>query len=324
MAVVANQDSQSIDGEVDQSNELPDELRQLILIKREDRQKRLDALSTIVAEKRDEAVKARKESGIELIWKEDEEYYLGIDDENRSTNQYTKSPDTSGGLQGSTKNDKAGRCTAFFNITRQFVDSASARMGDILLPAGDWNFHIKPTPMPELDKIKGSAQPVVSPNGNKVLNQTDGSPYTLGQFAAQEMQEAEERVEKAETRIRDWLVECSYHAEVRKVIEDSAKLGTGILRGAYPSKKKTRAVINGALIIQESVIPASKRIHPSKFYPDPDCGDNIQRLDNLLVEPLIFPMGLMSLNFVDFVACYPLKDIVLIGRLLIRLGFLLC
>jgi len=257
-------------------DDLPDELRQLIELKRHDRQDRLTALSKIVSEKRNEAVKGRKESGIERIWREDEEYYLGIDDENRTNHPFTKSMSTEGGLASNNSKTTAGRCTAFFNITRQFVDSASARMGDILLPAGDWNFHIKPTPVPDLEKIKGSTQKVVSPQGNTPLND-DGSPYTLGQFSAEEMAESAAKVEKAETRIRDWLTECQYHSEVRKVIENSAKIGTGILRGAYPDKKKTRVVLNGALTIREEIIPASKSVHPMNFYPDPNCGDNIQK-----------------------------------------------
>ena len=166
---MAKKTTQSTDAQgedISDSMQLPDELRQLIEVKRLDRTKRLDALSKIVAEKRDEAVKARKESGIEQIWKEDEEYYLGIDDENRGSHPYTKSSTTEGGLSGGQTKAVAGRCTAFFNIIRQFVDSAAARMGDILLPAGDWNFSISPTPVPELDKIKGSNQPVVSPQGN--------------------------------------------------------------------------------------------------------------------------------------------------------------
>ena len=260
----------------DALNELPEEIRQLIELKRIKDKERLDKLGSIVAKKRDEAVAARKESGIERIWTEDEEYYLGIDDENRANHVYTKSATTTGGLSSNTKDDKKGRATAFFNITRQFVDSASARMGDILLPSGDWNFAIKPTPVPELEKIKGSTQPVVSPKGNTPRNE-DGSAYTLGQFAAEETSDAGEKVKKAETRIRDWLTECQYHAEVRKVIEDSAKIGTGVLRGAYPGKSKSRIVLNGQLSIKEGISPTSKHIKPENFFPDRNCGDNIQK-----------------------------------------------
>lgn len=256
-------------------DDLPEELRQIVELKRQQRDARIEALSKVVAKSRDEAVSARQASGIERIWDEDEEYYLGIDDANRHNHAYTKGMNPDSGITSNTREETAGRCTAFFNITRQFVDSASARMGDILLPAGDWNFALKPTPMPEMDEIKGSAQPVVSQAG--VATNPDGSPYTLGQFQQEETADAGRKVSKAELQIRDWLTECRYHAEVRKVIEDAAKIGTGILRGAYPKKQKTRAMIGGKLVMQDKIIPSSKRIDPRNFFPAPNCGDDIQR-----------------------------------------------
>ena len=44
---------------------------------------RLDDISRVIAEKRDEAVKERKGSGIEEVWRAAEEAYLGMDDANR-------------------------------------------------------------------------------------------------------------------------------------------------------------------------------------------------------------------------------------------------
>lgn len=255
-------------------DELSEEMRQLILLQKARRESILESLSKLVAEKRDEAVAGRKESGIERIWTEDREYYLGIDDANRASNPYTKSMNTSGGLSANSRSDIKG-ATAFFNITRQFVDSASARMGDILLPAGDWNFSLKPTPVPELDKIKRSTQPVVDAMGNTLQN-PDGSPYTLGQFSAEETKDANDKAEKAEKRVRDWLTECQYHAEVRKVIENAAQIGSGVIRGAYPAKKKLRVVLDGKLIVTEETVPTSKSVDPFNAFPDPNCGDNIQ------------------------------------------------
>lgn len=254
--------------------QLPEELRQMLELQRAKRLSHIDGLSKIISQKRDAAVKARAASGIEKIWREDREYYLGIDDANRSTHPYTKSMTPDGGLSSDT--EKVSGVTAFFNITRQFVDSASARMGDILLPAGDWNFKIKKTPVPELDKIKDSGQPVVGADGAEAKN-PDGSAYTLGQFSKEELLEIDTKVEKGEMRIRDWLTECSYHSEVRKVIEDSSQIGTGILRGAYPVKKKARVVKDGKLIMDMKTIPSSKRVDAINFFPDyPACGDNIQ------------------------------------------------
>jgi hypothetical protein len=238
------------------------------------KEERLDALGKIVALRRSEAVAARKESGIERVWKEDEEYYLGIDDANRATATYTKSPDSSGGLSSAGKST-GNRCTAFFNATRQFVDSAAARMGDILLPAGDWNFSIRATPVPDLIDVKSSTQPVVSQTGPVAPN-PDGTPYTVGQFAKEEISDADARAQKAEVRIRDWLTECNYHTEVRKVIDLSAMKGTGIIRGAFPTVSKVRSVSNGELTIKYETKPGSKQVDCENFFPDPNCGDNIQ------------------------------------------------
>lgn len=260
---------------MDQS--IPDEVRQMLELHQVKKEERLDALGKIVALRRSEAVAARKESGIEKIWQEDEEYYLGIDDANRATATYTKSPATTGGLSANNK-PSGNRCTAFFNATRQFVDSAAARMGDILLPAGDWNFSLRPTPVPDLVGLKNSDQPVVSQNGPVAPN-PDGTPYTVGQFAKEEISDADARAKKAELRIRDWLTECSYHSEIRKVIESSAMIGTGIIRGAYPTSTKARAVINNSLMIKYEVKPGSKAVKCENFFPDPNCGDNIQNGD---------------------------------------------
>lgn len=241
------------------------------------KEQRLTKLGEAVGKKRDAAVKARQVSGIERIWTEDAEYYEGIDDSNRANSEYTKSLSANGGLTSSASagsKEENGECTAFFNAIRQFVDSASARLGDILLPATDWNFAIKATPIVDMDKIRGSVQQVVD-GDNTPVNNPDGTPHTLGQFAAKEEIDAEDKVKKAETKIKDYLVECQYKSEVRKVIEDAAKIGTGIIRGAYPVRRKSKAVIDDALVVEYKISPSSKRVDPFNFFPDGNCGENI-------------------------------------------------
>ena len=66
-------------------DELPIELQQLIELKQAIDKERIDALATIVTQRRKEAIDARAASNIERVWQEDEEYYLGIDDENRAS-----------------------------------------------------------------------------------------------------------------------------------------------------------------------------------------------------------------------------------------------
>ena len=130
--------------EIDSS--LIDILRELEQKRREQRQIKLDELGRKLAKTRNEAINERAASGFEQIWREDEEYYNGIDDLNRSSTQYIKPRTTGGGLVSTHKNTNGdAQCTEFLNITRPFCDAAEARMCDMLLPQNDWPFHIKPT-----------------------------------------------------------------------------------------------------------------------------------------------------------------------------------
>ena len=63
--------------------DLPDELNGMGEDTPDPAQAQLDKLSDAIASKRNEAIKARKESGIEDVWMAAEEAYLGIDDSNR-------------------------------------------------------------------------------------------------------------------------------------------------------------------------------------------------------------------------------------------------
>lgn len=232
---------------------------------KDEKKRQLDALSKVISKKRDEAIKARNTSGIEAIWKEDQNNYEGVDEYNRAnlSTHYTKSRSTEGGIMSNAVGKNTNQCTAFFNITRQFVDTASARMGDILLPAGDWNFSARDTPVPEYaEEITG---------GNTYDQQ--GNPVQSQQLDKAEYAKKEE---KAENRIKDWLVETRYHAECRKVIESSACIGSGVLKGCYPINRKSKAFINGELLLIEEFSPASKAIDVWDFFPDPNCGEDIQ------------------------------------------------
>lgn len=293
---------------------LPDDLREMIAAMKAEKQSRIDGLGKTVARMRDAAVLARKSSGIETIWREDEEYYQGIDDANRGTTAWTKAAGVNGGLEGETKGTEK-RCTAFFNLTRPFVDAASARMGDILLPATDWNFAIKPTPVPEITDqamppMMPQAIPAISPMAPQGMPQQmptqpapPGQPPLMNQppqggfFSPQTKPlTADQRVEKAEKRIHDWLTECAYHAELRKVIHDMAKIGTGVIKGPVASKKKTRKAQQNAMVIAEEVVPISYRVDPSNFFPDPNCGENIHNGEFVIERDLFTARKLRDLK----------------------------
>ena len=272
----------------------------------------IETLSKSVVKKRSDAVNGRKNSGIEQEWQEDEDFYQGIDDANRDA--LAKPISHTGGAIGGRKTSST-RSTVFLNITRPYVDMAAARIADILLPTDDRNWSISPTPIPELLDAVKDPTPVVDQAGNPVMFQPpmtdlpanagagaqnvkgvgdlpkeqqvqppaavpEPRPMTVADVATQKLEAARKKSDGAQTQIEDWLVECQYHAEVRRAIEDAARIGTGVLKGPFPKKMTFRRAVASAagidLQVEERLNPASKRVDPWNFYPDPDCGDNIQ------------------------------------------------
>lgn len=234
---------------------------------------------------RDAAVKGRAESGIEEIWTEDQEHYDGIDDANRPE-KASKPSSLSGNVTmgGKSDNTKPNRSTVFVEITRPYVDAASARVADMLLPTDDRNWTIIPTPVPDLVEKLKDEKPATDANGQPVIAQgPDGKPVqaAVKDIAAQVIAAAKKSCEKAQARIDDWLTEAMYLDECRSVIDDSARIGVGILKGPVPKKQRKKAVIQAlqgiGIVIQESIVPSSFRVDPWNFYPDPDCGEDIQR-----------------------------------------------
>lgn len=261
----------------------------------EARAAKLAALSTVVKGKRQDAIDGRSGAGIDEQWREDIEFYEGIDNANRHEmeggGEFSSKPP--GSIMPSDQGDSEDSgSTVFVNITRPYCDAAAARIGDMLMPTDDRAFGIKPTPVPELENMaKGELtlsmkQALLEqiPTDLPAQEQQSQLSQVLRdsiQKAQLVMEEAKERAKKAQDRIDDWHVECQYHAEARRVIDDAAKIGTGVLKGPVPAKKKKHKVVRdpetGSLTIatDSKLHPSSKRIDPRNFFPDPACGDNI-------------------------------------------------
>jgi hypothetical protein len=276
----------------------------------------LDTLGLALAEKRKDAIDGRNNSGIEEEWLGDEEFYQGYDDANRHEYVKTASKPTEGGRTSrDVDSKKPGGSTVFPNITQPYVDAAAARVGDMLLPTDDRNFAVDPTPIPELEAVEAElpkidpamvppAPPLVAPTAVPMQPQGAAVPMLPGMPpaaqppqaltpAAQALEKAVAEIDRikkeakgkaklAEKRIDDWLVECQYHAELRKCIDDAAKIGSGVLKGPVPVTRKSRkwerdqATGEYVLTIKKEIKPASFRIDPWNFFPDPACGENIQ------------------------------------------------
>ena len=80
-------------------------------------------------------------------------------------------------------------------------------------------------------------------------------------------------------------MECRYHSEVRKVVQNAAKVGIGILKGPVPTIRRMRAaeekeiqpnVKEWTVSMVAKLAPTSKCVSHWNFYPDGNCGENIQ------------------------------------------------
>lgn len=238
----------------------------------EDQRARLDALAHSLAKTRQEAVNGRMQCGIESIWKEDEEHYEGLDEKNKGS-IHQKGVNIPWQLTPqSTQVDS----TIFVNITRPYVDAAAAKVGDILIPTDDRPWSIKETPLPELiEKAKGGLPDEVIQGmaDNQVPEQVAVKvAQTEKAHAEQLLTEAREKAERAQKRIEDWHVEGQWHAEMRKVIDDAARIGTGILKGPIPVQKRQQMFADGELVIKVEKKPVSKRVLAENCFPDPACG----------------------------------------------------
>lgn len=270
---------------LDLSEEQLEQLAELKQKEEEQRQQRLDLLGQALSKSRSEAILHRQACGIDQQWEEDIEFYEGIDDANRGEmmSWRTKPPGQSLTPPEGKTGASGTRSTVFVNITRPYVDAAAARIADMLMPTDDRAFSINPTPVPELEAFsKGQVDIEVRKSiADQVSTEQEAlsAVEALIKKAEADLAEAKARAGRAMKRVDDWFVEGQYHAEVRRVLDDSAKIGTGVLKGPIPIKRRKTKVIseNGEmkLVVQEKISPTSRRIDPLNLFPDPACGENI-------------------------------------------------
>lgn len=251
---------------------------------------RLDALGQSLASKRKEAMEYREQCGLASIWEQDQDAYDGIDDANRSSDRYAKPQTATGRPMAEQRDATATTSTVFVNITQPYVDMAAARVADMLLPTDDMPFGIEPTPIPDF-------------SFDMVARYADGAEVVMAQMA-QEVESARRRAtdaaKRAEKRIWDWLVQSQWHAEVRKVIEDAARIGTGVLKGPFPYRKKIKRVTQDGIAIEYIVEPASKRIDVRNLFPAKGCGESIHNGEYIWERDYISKKKLSDLKGGDY------------------------
>ena len=168
------------------------------------------------------------------------------------------------------------------------------------------------TPDPDLQELE---------KDNRPAGQDHGPIYrgdqvaTVGDVYRAKRAEAQKRMGRMETVINDQLVECDYNQECRKTVYDSAKLGTGIIKGPSVRKKIDRrfAMQEGAFKLTsiESNVPYTVRSDPWYIFPTPDAGDTPRNATGIWEYSTISPRKLASLIGVNGYDVAAIKKILL-------------
>ena len=216
--------------------------------------KKLEVLAERLKGWRKEAVEGRWNSGIEEKWRYAEDAYNGEDEATKARGGMRKPLGPDGGSIGVKKSGSWRRSTAFLNITRPYVDVASARIADMIAPTDDRNWELKPTPKREIEKAATVLENAVE---GEVLEQ-------VVELVEREIEKVDENVREVEKQIDDWLVESGWNGKLREVIWDAARIGTGIVKGPVPVKNAAG-----------DVIPGVKLVKAQNLFPDPNCGVDI-------------------------------------------------
>lgn len=243
-------------------------------------------LTNLVLRRRKEAVEGRQQCGIETIWREDEDQYNGIDDHNRS--ELSKEPGQTTEQVGPT------RSTVFLNITQPKTDAAEARVIDMMLPVDNKPWGLVPTPIPELASMaKDDNAQFMLPNGQAV------PAADVAKLALEQAQSAAEAMEK---EIDDQFVDCNWAQQTRAMIRSASRLGTGVMKGPFPKVLQERSweQMEGAdsvyqLSIIERMAPWCACIDVWDFFPDPNCGDDIQAGSYVIERDFLTPRKLREL-----------------------------
>lgn len=245
----------------------------------------LNSLAITIASLRKEAVDERRASGIEEVWLSAEEAYIGIDDANRSEFEgagWAKPMAMNAPLTSSTSKRNEVRSTAYVRLTARYVDAGAAKLSEIALPMDGHAFSINSTLDPDM-VIKADDMTPATIKGAQVMTQeTSGqssAPATVSDVAQHDMTVATTKADKAEDRILSWLQQAKFRAEMRKVIADASRIGTGVLKGPFPIQRTHSAAREGEngyeIEVIESVYPGVKWVDPWNCYPDASCGDDV-------------------------------------------------
>ena len=263
---------------------------------------RLQDFGTALSKHRSLCIEYRQTSGVEKIWLEDEEHYEGFDDANRS--EHSKNwADKPAGQASAKKPTTTTKSTVFPNITAPFVDAGISRLADTILPmTSDPTFSLSSTPIVDLIlKAEGEVDdvPDIDYNDPDAVEGQAAIESAETDDATRELKIGKARARKAELCIHDWHVESHRRVALRLCIDDSGRLGTGIVKGPVNKRVSRIGYVDGRVQKIEKVIPITKHVDPWNLYPAPDCSEDIQTGSGIWEREYITASGLRLLQLDD-------------------------
>jgi hypothetical protein len=182
------------------------------------------------------------------------------------------------------------RSKVIMNVTRGRTEVARGRMADILLPVYEKNWGFDNTPVIETAEMKGNTAIAAGPDGQPIMKGEgeEQVPATMDDIYRELKKRAGKAMEGMERVCDDQLTECHYSAQIRKLLDSSVNVGTGIIKGPYVSKKlqrvwkkvpskKNPGKFIRVLNYKEDTKPICTQESVWNVFPSPDCGDDIQK-----------------------------------------------
>ena len=246
-----------------------------------------EKLGQVLVTHRDAAVKFRNASGIERQWAEDQAYYEGQEETTR--NLWYKGTDMGSPLIAKTKSKY--RSKVFLNITRPYVETAASKAIEVLSPVDERQWSLAPTPIPNLPQkpspLVQALQLQQPPPQQQQIDPNTGQPVQAPVAAPppdpleEALKVAKNAAKGAQIWIDDKLQECGFSTSLRSVVDESSRLGTGVIRGPVPIMRTSRKLTTNpetgeeAVEVLQEIVPESNYTSVWNCFPDPACGDNI-------------------------------------------------
>lgn len=239
----------------------------------------------------------------------------------------------------------ASRSTAYVRLTARYVDAGYSRLAEMTLPIDEKAFAFKALPDPELIKHKDDLEQMTHPNGTPMMRAAKpeempagpppapagapesapnvGSasaapspmaprsapavaPMTKADWYTAQMTKAQAGATLAEQRVQRWLLTSKFQAEARKVMQDAARLGAGVLKGPFPEPRRSMAITKSkdeatgktmtAVQVKKETAPAVRWVDVWNLWPAPGCGENIHDGDYIFEGDFMTPRAVRELG----------------------------